>query len=132
MKTVHVSGTRKRAIARATLRPGKGLVRINSIPLDNIKPKLARLKIREPLILAGEIANKVDIDVNVRGGGFMSQADASRLAIARAIVESSKDSKIEKRFLDYDRQLMIADVRRKETCKPNVSKARKKRQKSYR
>lgn len=132
MKTVHVSGTRKRAIARATLRAGTGLIRINSTPLDNIQPKLARLKIREPLILAGELANKMDIDVNVYGGGVMSQADASRLAIARAIVEYSKDKKIEKRFLDYDRQLMIADVRRKETSKPNVSKARKKRQKSYR
>ncbi len=132
MKVVHVSGTRKRATARATLKPGSGVVKVNNTLIENIQPELARLKIREPLLLAGEIANKVDIKVNVNGGGVMSQADACRLAIARALVEFSKDKTLEKRFLEYDRHLMVADVRRKEVCKPNISKARKKRQKSYR
>ena len=132
MKIVHTSGKRKQAIARATLKPGKGKVRVNNQALDSLEPKLARMKIREPLILAGGIANKVDISVDVSGGGQMSQAEAVRLAIARALAEHSKDDKLEKVFLDYDRQLLVADVRRKEVNKPNRSKARAKRQKSYR
>lgn len=132
MKFVHTSGKRKRSIARATLRHGTGKVRINNKLLDSVEPKMARLKIREPLLLAGELSRKVDIAVNVVGGGVISQADASRLAIARALVEHSKDPKLEKSFLDYDRHLLVADVRRKEVNKPNRSKARAKRQKSYR
>ncbi len=130
-KIIHTKGKRKRAIARATLKEGKGRVRINSKLLNIIEPKLARMKIREPILLAGDIINKVDINVNVFGGGIMSQADASRLAIAKSLVQYNK--KLEKTFLDYDRQLLVADVRRKETHKPNShGKARAKRQKSYR
>ena len=81
-KVIHTKGKRKRAVARATLKPGKGIIRINGKLLDIVEPKLARLKMREPLILAGEVANKVNINVNVFGGGVMSRADASRLAIA--------------------------------------------------
>jgi len=132
MKVVHTSGKRKRSIARATLKPGTGIIRFNHILIDNLQPKLARMKLREPLILAEELAAKVDIDINAHGGGFMSQAEAARLAIAKALVEFSKDSKLEKRFQEYDRQLLVADVRRKETRKPNDSRARAARQKSYR
>ena len=64
--------------------------------LDVIEPKLARMKMREPLLLAGDVASGVDIDVNVCGGGQMSQADASRLAIAKALVQFNK--KLEKMF----------------------------------
>lgn len=133
MKTIHTSGKRKTAIARATLKDGKGNVRINKVPLDNIVPKLARLKLREPLILAGDIFDKVDIDVNVSGGGQNTQAEAGRLAIAKAIVEFSKGKKLKEIFLNYDRNFLVADVRRKEPSKPNRhGKARAKRQKSYR
>lgn len=131
MKIINTSGKRKRAIARVTLKPGNGIVRINHITLDCYQPKLARLKLREPLLLAGGAADKVNIDVNVQGGGYMSQAEASRLAIARALVQS--DKKLEDIFLKYDRHLLIADVRRKESSKPNChGQARAKRQKSYR
>lgn len=131
MKLIHASGKRKRATARATLREGKGVVRINGKLLDVYEPKIARMKIREPLILAGDVSGKVDIDVNVSGGGFISQADASRLVVAKAL--SQHDKKLTETFLSYDRQLMVADVRRKETRKPNRhGKARAKTQKSYR
>ena len=131
MKTIHISGKRKRAVARATLRPGKGVVKINNILIDVIYPKMVRMRLKEPLILAGDVANKVDIDVNVFGGGIMGQSEAARLSIAKALAQF--DKKLEKIFLDYDRHLLIADVRRKETRKPNRhSKARAKRQKSYR
>lgn len=133
MKSVTMSGKRKRAIARATIKPGKGIVKINNQILDFYEPKLSRLKLREPLIIAGDLMNKVDINVNVRGGGIASQADASRLAIAKGLVEFSKNDKLKEQFLNYDRNLLVADVRRKEPAKPNRhGQARAKRQKSYR
>jgi small subunit ribosomal protein S9 len=132
MKTVHTSGKRKESIARATLHEGKGVIRVNSQLITCYEPKMHRMRILEPLLLAGEVSKKVDITVTVTGGGVSSQADAVRLAIARALVEYTKDAKLESQFLDYDRHLLVADVRRKEVNKPNRSKARAKRQKSYR
>lgn len=132
MKPIHVSGKRKTSVARATLREGKGRIRINKIIIDCYEPAIQRLRIREPLLLAGpQIVNKVDIDVNVFGGGIASQAEAARLTIARAL--AIYDKKTEDIFDDYDRHLLIADVRRKETAKPNShGAARSKVQKSYR
>ena len=133
IKTINSSGKRKTAIARVTLRQGNGLVRINGIPIDFTHPKMSRLKLREPLILAGDVANKVDIDVDVIGGGITSQAEASRLAIAKALVEFTKSDKLKETFLSYDRNLLVADVRFKEPAKPNRhGQARSKVQKSYR
>lgn len=133
MKIVTAAGKRKRAIARATIRPGKGIVRVNNIILDFYEPKLSRLKLMEPLIIAGDLMHKVNISVNVLGGGISSQADASRLAIAKGLVEFSKSDKLKEDFLNYDRNLLVADVRRKEPAKPNRhGQARAKRQKSYR
>ena len=130
MKIINTSGKRKRAIARAKLCDGTGKVRVNSQLLENLHPEMLRMRIEEPIILAGDVASDVDINIKVNGGGVTSQANAARLAIGRALVKHSK--KLEKVFLDYDRQLLVADVRRKEVAKPNDSKARAKRQKSYR
>ena len=127
---IHTQGKRKRSIARATLKPGRGNVKINGQYLQNYATDMLRLRISEPLVLAGDVAGKVDISVNVIGGGVNGQADAIRLAMARALVQHDKNLK--KTFDDYDRLLLVADVRRKEVCKPNDSKARAKRQKSYR
>ena len=133
MKNITTSGKRKRAIARATLRQGNGLIRLNHIPIDFVEPKISRLKLREPLILAGDVANKVDIDITVVGGGITSQAEASRLAMAKALVEFAKSDKLKETFLNYDRNLLVADVRRKEPAKPNRhGQARSHVQKSYR
>mgnify|MGYP001566841890 CR=1 FL=1 len=132
-KNIQTSGKRKTAIARVTLRQGNGLVRINNVPLDFIQPKISRLKLKESLILSGDVANKVDIDVNVFGGGITSQAEASRLAIAKALVDFTKSDKLKETFLNYDRNLLVADIRRKEAAKPNRhGQARAKIQKSYR
>lgn len=131
MKPIQGTGKRKTAIARATLSDGVGRITINKQLLDVWGHELARLRVQEPVILAGDIIKKLNIDVNVIGGGPSSQADAARLAIARALVKHSK--KLEKTFLDYDRLLLVADIRRKEAVKPNRhGKARSKRQKSYR
>lgn len=132
MKAMTTSGKRKKAIARAAIMEGKGIIRINSQLLSNYQPEFSRMKIMEPLILADDLAKKVNIDIDVHGGGFQAQAEASRLAIARALVEFSKSKELKKTFLAYDRNLLIADVRRNEPCKPNDSKPRAKRQKSYR
>ncbi|MBD3163999.1 30S ribosomal protein S9 [Candidatus Woesearchaeota archaeon] len=132
MKSIHTSGKRKKAIARATLKEGTGKIRINKVNIDDFQPKMLRMKLREPLLLAGSYTNKVDIDIKVRGGGISGQADAARLAIAKSLVEYSKGEKLKNAFLKYDRHLLIADVRQREPNKPNDSKARKKRQKSYR
>ncbi len=132
VKVVHTSGKRKTAIARATLRSGKGRVRINSKPVEFYQPELARLKIKEPIELAGKQANRVDINGNVEGGGVMGQAEASRTAIARGIVQWFDDEKLQKLFQNYDRALLVNDTRRKEPKHPMGRGARKKRQKSYR
>lgn len=131
MKAINVSGKRKSAIARAVIKKGTGKVKINKIPVDIYSDEIQRLRIREPLILAGETAKKVDLDINVQGGGKSSQADAIRLVIGKALV--GYDDRLKSILYEYDKHLLVADVRRKETRKPNRhGKARAKRQKSYR
>ena len=132
-KLVHVSGKRKVAVARATLKEGKGIIRINSLNLQVYQPMIARMMIEEPLQIAGDIASKVNIEVNVFGGGWHSQAEAARLVVAKALVEFSGSKKLKQDMLDYDRHLIVADLgRAKEPHKPNDSKPRAARQKSYR
>jgi small subunit ribosomal protein S9 len=130
-KVIHTSGKRKRSVARLSMTQGQGLVRINGKMLDCYEPKLARLKIQEPLLLVGDIASKVHIDINVHGGGVMSQVDAARQALGKALSELGGE-KVRRMLLQYDRSFLVADTRFKEQCKPNDSKARAKRQKSYR
>ncbi len=131
MKPIHESGKRKKAIARATVKTGKGQLRVNNLAIEQYQPEIAKSRIQEPMILAKEYVGKLDVDVNVNGGGIMGQADAARLAIGRALVKYN--AKLKQVFLDYDRQLLVADVRRKEVSKPNSQgQARAKRQKSYR
>ncbi len=106
-------------------------MRINNVIIDKYEPKLSRMKLREALILAGDTISGVNITINVAGGGISSQAEAARLATARALV--AHDKKLEKVFLSYDMNFLVADVIRKETNKPNCrGKARSKKQKSYR
>ena len=132
-KVVNTSGKRKKAIARATLKEGNGIIRINNLLLTHYGNALARMRILEPLEIVNDVAGKVNININVRGGGWQSQAEASRLAIARALVEFSRGDKVKKALLDYDRHLIVADTRFNESAKPNDSgKPRAKRQKSYR
>ena len=132
MKVINSSGKRKTAIARATVKDGKGRVRINSVPLEVLQPELARLKMMEPLELAGDRTVKVDIDVNVNGGGVMGQAAATRTAIARGLVDYFEDEELKTKFRAFDRSLLVNDPRRSEPKHPLGRGARKKRQKSYR
>ncbi len=129
-KIIHTQGKRKTAVARATITKGKGKVTVNGQLLENFADKSVQLRISEPLVLAKDTVKNVNVAVSVNGGGINGQADAIRLAIARALVQ--ENDKLKKVFDEYDRLLLVADVRRKEVTKPNDSKARAKRQKSYR
>ena len=131
-KIVNTSGKRKTAVARATVQKGKGLIRINKKPVEIYEPEIARWKILEPIKLAEDHINNVNINIDVKGGGFMSQANAVRTAIAKGLVEYTADPSLKLAFLDYDRSLLVSDSRRKEPKKPLGRGARKKRQKSYR
>lgn len=131
MKVINVSGKRKKAVARATLKKGTGKITINKKPLELFSTRIAQLKIKEPLVLSGDVVNKVDININVHGGGQSGQLEAVRLVIGKALAEF--DPRLDEVFSNYDKHLLIADVRRKEPSKPNRhGKARAKRQKSYR
>lgn len=133
MKITVSSGKRKTAIARATIREGTGRVHINKAPLETMVPILARQIIKEPLLITPEdVISKIDIRVNVRGGGIMGQAQASRMAIARGLVDYTKSADLRKRFIEYDRTLIAGDSRRKETKKFGGPGARARKQKSYR
>jgi len=128
-----VSGKRKSAVAKAAIKEGTGKVLINHNVIDSL-PMLQQLELREPLIIANQVLGKLnfDISVNVTGGGMASRIEASRLAMAKAIIEFTKDEKLRVAFLVYDRNMLVADTRRKEQYKPGDSKARAKRQTSYR
>ncbi len=129
-KIIQTQGKRKEALARVTVHPGQGTVKINGQLLPYYSSTMLRLRVSEPLLLAGEAAKGLHFEVTVVGGGSNGQADAARLAIARALVQHQPSLK--QTFEEYDRLLLVADIRRKETRKPNDSKARAKRQKSYR
>ncbi len=129
---IMTSGKRKTAVARATTRKGSGLYTINGTPVQIYPVPLLREKIMEPIVLAGEKANSIDIAVKVRGGGPTGQADASRTAIAKGIVKFLNDDTLEDAFRQYDRTMLVNDIRRKMPKKPAGRGARAKRQKSYR
>ena len=133
LKRIITSGKRKTAVARAVTSEGTGNVTINGKPYGNLQ-LFDRLKIEEPLRIAKNILGELDFDiaVNARGGGDKGQIEASRVAISRAIIDFTENKEIEKALIEYDRNLLVADVRRKEAYKPGDSKARRKRQTSYR
>ncbi|HTY14284.1 MAG TPA: 30S ribosomal protein S9 [Methanoregulaceae archaeon] len=132
VKIINTSGKRKKAIARATMKTGKGRVRINSVPLEIYGTDLVRMKISEPLLLVPHAIEGVDVAIDVQGGGMMGQAEAIRTALARSILKWSNDPQIKDAYLAYDRTLLVNDSRQKESKKPHGRGARKKFQKSYR
>ena len=131
-KIVNTSGKRKTAVARANVKKGKGLVRINKKPIELYEPEIARWKLMEPINIGKDHIKNINIDVEVSGGGFMSQAFAARTAIAKGLLEYTADPSLKLAFLDHDRSLLVSDSRRKEPKKPLGRGARKRRQKSYR
>ena len=129
----NTSGKKKTAVARATVSDGEGRVRINSQPVELVEPEMARLKMLEPFRISGsDLRGDVDIDVDVAGGGFAGQADAVRTAIARGLVEHYGDAELRDAFREFDRSLLVNDVRQRESKKWGGPGARARYQKSYR
>jgi small subunit ribosomal protein S9 len=133
MNKIVTSGKRKTAIARATLIEGTGKITINNKNYEHFH-EFDVLRMKEPIKIAEKVFGKINFDVAifVHGGGEKSQIEAARLALARAIVKFTSSEELEKEYLEYDRNLLVADVRRKEANKPGDSKARAKRQTSFR
>ncbi|KAJ7103588.1 ribosomal protein S9 [Mycena belliarum] len=125
---------------RLTLRPGRGLIRVNGSPINLVQPEILRLKVYEPVLVVGEDEfAALDIRVRVKGGGHTSQVYAIRQAIAKALVayhakyiDAAHAMSLKKTLVDYDRTLLIADPRRMEPKKFGGGGARARRQKSYR
>ncbi|MEM4367731.1 MAG: 30S ribosomal protein S9 [Candidatus Anstonellales archaeon] len=125
-------GKRKEAVARVTLKEGKGRIRINKKLLSAYDNEIFKKLIQEPLVLTDTL-NKFDIDINVRSGGVIGQAQAIRTAITNAILEYyDSNENLRKQILDYDRSLLVEDYRRIEPKKYKGRKARARFQKSYR
>ncbi len=139
-RVVYTHGKKKEAIANAVVQPGKGIITVNRIPINLVEPKTLRVKLFEPLLLVGYSHFKdLKIRVRVSGGGPTSQLYAARLAIAKGLVawkqkyvdEDSK-AEIKRTFMSYDRNLLVADPRRREPKKYGGPGARARYQKSYR
>ena len=138
-RSVESSGKRKTAIARASVKKGKGRVRVNGSPIEIMQPEMARMKAMEPLAIADAMGRlvKADINISVEGGGTMGQVDAIRTAIARGLVfwndgAAGEDDELREEYLRFDRSLLVNDPRRKEPKHQMGRGARKKKQKSYR
>ncbi|MFB3889458.1 MAG: 30S ribosomal protein S9 [Candidatus Bathyarchaeia archaeon] len=132
-KVLVVSGKRKTAVARAVVKQGVGRVRVNKTPVEIFEPEIAREKIMEPLLQAGDaVWKQLDLDVKTSGGGYMGQAEAARMAIANALLKWTKSSHLRTVFTEYDRTMVAGDSRAKESKKFGGAGARAKEQKSYR
>lgn len=124
-------GKRKTSVARASVREGHGRIRVNSMLTSAMPNRFLREMIEEPLRLAGPEGNKVDVDVNVCGGGESGQAQASRTAIAKALAQYFGEG-LKKSYEEADKYLLCEDPRRVEPKKYKGRKARARFQKSYR
>jgi len=132
-KKCYSSGKRKRAVAKAIVSSGSGKITFNGKNYLNLH-LFDKLQLEEPMRIAKIVLGKTDFDVEitVRGGGEKGQIDAARISMAKGIVDFTNSNELKGAYLDYDRNLLVADVRRKEPNKPGDSKARSKRQTSYR
>ncbi|HET7336898.1 MAG TPA: 30S ribosomal protein S9 [Candidatus Nitrosotalea sp.] len=138
--------SRKTARAHAFITKGVGRVRINNIPVEMVQQEVAREIMLGPLEVAGELRNKVDLSVKVKGGGFVGQSYASAIAMSRAMTGWTKSRKepkdhpltrtvredLRKRLTEFDKHLLSGDDRRKEPKKFGGPGARRRKQKSYR
>ena len=131
-KVMIISGKRKTAIAKAVLRSGAGKITFNNYPLNLVNPETARMKLMEPLIVAGEKAKNIDIKIKAQGGGVISQAEAARVAIARGLIKWTKSAQLKRALRNQDRAMLAGDPRRAESKKFGGPSARARKQKSYR
>ena len=131
-RSVLAVGKRRTSKARVVVSEGKGRVRINNVPVHLVEPYMARAKLLEPIMLAGDYRDKVDISVKTHGGGFLGQAEAARMGIAQGIVKFTRSKRLRTKYIEYDRTMLAGDPRRKEPKKFGGPGARRRKQKSYR
>ena len=128
MEKVNAVGRRKAAIARVIVGEGNGAITINKRPLEVYFPSsILQYIVKQPLHTL-DAASKYDINVNLDGGGYKGQAEALRLAIARALVKINPEDKHALRVEGF----MTRDPRAVERKKPGQPKARKRFQFSKR
>ena len=134
MKDQIISGKRKTAVAKLRYKPGKGEIYYNKLPITELT-LFHKLALIEPIRIYENTlgdALKYDFYITTSGGGKEGQIQAARLSIAKALLHLTSSEVLRKAYISYDRNIIVADSRRKETRKPGDSKARAKRQKSYR
>ncbi|HRS68440.1 MAG TPA: 30S ribosomal protein S9 [Paludibacteraceae bacterium] len=128
MEVVNAIGRRKAAVARVFVTPGTGKITINKREFDNYFPStILQYVVKQPLVKL-DVTEKYDIKVNLDGGGFKGQAEALRLAIARALVKINPEDKTALKSAGF----MTRDAREVERKKPGQPKARKRFQFSKR
>merc|ERR1712051_1160233 len=140
IQSVQTFGRKKTATAVAYAKRGKGLIKVNGRPLEEVEPKSLAFKLQEPVLLLGaDRFADIDIRIRVKGGGHVSQIYAIRQALSKSLVayyqkyvdEQSKQE-IKDILVQYDRSLLVADPRRNEPKKFGGPGARARYQKSYR
>lgn len=128
MEITNAIGRRKAAVARVFVREGKGNIVINKRGIDSYFPSgILQYIVKQPLAKL-DVVEKYDIQVNLNGGGFKGQAEALRLAIARALVKINPEDKPALKSEGF----MTRDPREVERKKPGSPKARKRFQFSKR
>ena len=128
MEKINAVGRRKAAVARVFVTEGEGKITINTRSLETYFPSsILQSIVKQPLNKL-EVAEKYDINVNLNGGGYKGQAEALRLAIARALVKINNEDKAALRAEGF----MTRDPRAVERKKPGRPKARKRFQFSKR
>jgi small subunit ribosomal protein S9 len=129
MEVINTSGRRKTSVARIYLKKGSGNIIVNNRDYKTYFPsELLQFKITQPFTVTNSNPGEYDIKVNVQGGGFNGQAEAIRLAIAKAIVQMNGETRSELRA----HGLLTRDPRMVERKKYGQKKARKRFQFSKR
>ena len=128
MEQINAVGRRKDAIARVFVKEGTGVITVNNRTLAEYFPNpILQFIVKQPLALL-DVAEKYDLKVNLVGGGYKGQAEALRLAIARALVKIHAEDKSALRQAGF----VTRDPRAVERKKPGQPKARKRFQFSKR
>ena len=129
-KTEIYFATRKTASAHIYITKGQGKVRINNVPVEMIPQETAREVILAPLEITGDLRDKIDISVRVRGGGF-GWTKSKKEPKDHPFPKSTRED-LRKRIAEFDKYLISGDARRKEPKKFGGPGARRRKQKSYR
>lgn len=140
LPSVQTFGKKKSATAVAHVKKGKGLIKVNGVPLTLVEPEVIRVKVFEPILIVGlDKFAGLDIRIRVAGGGHVSQVYAIRQALAKGLiayyqkyVDEQSKNELKRAFVIHDRTLLIADPRRMEPKKFGGPGARARYQKSYR